>query len=344
MAITKWFFTKKDVLVDSCLEAESATLDLEKLPEEERQALFAPAEGKQVQDAAATVNGLSYWHSTFTSFRRNKTAMVMLGVLTVLLIFAMIQPLLPGQYGPNLVHNDPETGLQLMNCPPCKDFWLGTNRIGQDLWSRIWAGTRTSLFIGFSVAAIQCGIGMLVGLIWGYARRLDGLLTEIYNIMTNIPSTIIMMLSSYILRPGVGTIIIAMCATGWLGVARFVRNQVMIIRDLEFNRASRCLGSSFMGILFRNLLPHTVSVIALQFVLAIPAAIGGEVFLTYIGLGLQAEYPSLGNLINTGRMLIMSPSLRYQFYFPCIVLSVITVCFYIVGNAFADAANPKNHK
>lgn len=332
MAVKNWYFPKKEQVMQSLLEAEQP-------PKE----LFVPAQ-KLPEQSDSLTNGASYWRSTFACFRRNRTAMAMLWVLGLLLIFAMVQPLLPGQSDPNLVHNDPNTGLQLMNRPPDGDFWLGTNRIGQDLWARIWAGTRTSLLIGFAVAAIQCGLGLVAGLVWGYARRMDGLFTEVYNVLTNIPSTIIMMLSTYILRPGVGTLILAMCVTGWLGVARFIRNQVMILRDQEFIRASRCLGSSFWSILFRNLLPHTVSVIALQFVLAVPSAIGAEVFLSYIGLGLQAEHPSLGNLINTGRMLIMSPSLRYQFYFPCIVLSVITVCFYIVGNAFADAADPKNHK
>ena len=93
----------------------------------------------------------------------------------------------------------------------------------------------------------------------------------------------------------------------------------------------------------KNLLPHMVSVIMLQMALTIPGAIGSEVFLTYIGLGLPLELPSLGNLVEAGRGLMMTPSLRYQLIFPAAVLSVITICFYMIGNAFADAADPKNH-
>ena len=93
----------------------------------------------------------------------------------------------------------------------------------------------------------------------------------------------------------------------------------------------------------KNLLPYLVSVITMRMALSIPGAIGNEVFITYIGLGLPVDIPSLGNLINEGRKLITSASLRYQLIFPAIVLSIVTISFYIIGNAFADAADPKNH-
>ena len=134
-----------------------------------------------------------------------------------------------------------------------------------------------------------------------------------------------------------------MCATGWLGMARFVRNQIVIIRDREYNLASRCLGTPTSRIISRNLLPYLVSVIVLRIALSIPGTIGWEVFLTYIGLGLPINTPSLGNLVNEGRRIIMSPSLRYQLVFPAVVLSIITISFYVMGNAFSDAADPRNH-
>ena len=222
-------------------------------------------------------------------------------------------------------------------------FWFGTNNIGQDLWARVWSGTRTSLFIGFAVALCEACIGILIGVLWGYVRKLDRLLTEVYNVIDNIPNTIILILISYILKPGLRTLIFAMCLTGWLGMARFIRNQFVIIRDREYNLASRCLGTGTGRIIFKNLLPYLVSVITLRMALAIPGAIGSEVFITYIGLGLPVDIPSLGNLINEGRKLITSAALRYQLIFPAIVLSIVTISFYIIGNAFADAADPKNH-
>ncbi|MCI9360806.1 MAG: ABC transporter permease [Hungatella sp.] len=284
----------------------------------------------------------SYWRSTFQAFFKNKAAVALLVLLGLLLLFTFIQPYLPGQYDPNMIVND-ANGMQYRNVPPGDMFILGTNSIGQDLWARIWAGTRTSLFIGLSVALAEALIGITVGVIWGYVRKADFILTEVYNIIDNIPNTIILILISYILKPGVRTLIFAMCLTGWIQMARFIRNQILIIRDRDYNVASRCLGTPTWRIMVRNLLPYLVSVIMLRMALTIPAAIGNEVFITYIGLGLPVDIPSLGNLINEGRALITSPALRYQLVYPTIILSFVTISFYIIGNAFSDAADPKNH-
>ena len=236
----------------------------------------------------------------------------------------------------------PQKGF-IENQRPNEIFWFGTNDVGQDLWARMWSGTRTSLLIGIIVALVEAVIGILAGLLWGYVRQLDFLFTELYNIINNIPSTIILVLATYVMRPGVLTLIIAMCITGWIGLARFIRNQVIIIRDRDFNLASRCLGTPTRRVIIKNLLPHMVSVVMLRMALAIPGAIGSEVFMAYIGLGLPINIPSLGNLVNKGRALMMAPTLRYQLVIPAVILSIITICFYLVGNAFSDAADPKNH-
>ena len=186
-------------------------------------------------------------------------------------------------------------------------------------------------------------VGITVGVLWGYVRKLDFILTELYNIMDNIPQTLLLILLSYILKPGVSTIILALSLTGWLGMARFIRNQIIIIRDRDYNLASRCLGTSTGRIITKNLLPYLVSVITMRMALAIPGAIGSEVFVTYIGIGIPIDTPSLGNLISTGRAVMTMPVLRYQLIFPVAVLAVITISFYIIGSAFADAADPKNH-
>ena len=285
----------------------------------------------------------SYWGATLRAFFKNKAAVFFLVLMVAVLAFTVVQPFLPGQKDPILIHKN-ELGLPLNNIPPGQQgFILGTNAIGQDLWARIWAGTRTSLFIGFSVAVVEAVVGILMGVLWGYVRKLDFLFTELYNILDNIPQTLLLILISYIMKPGVSTIIFALCLTGWLGMARFIRNQIIIIRDRDYNLASRCLGTSTGRIITKNLLPYLVSVITMRMALAIPAAIGNEVFVTYIGIGLPADTPSLGNLIATGRSLMNAAALRYQLFFPVIVLAVITISFYMIGNAFADAADPRNH-
>ncbi len=285
----------------------------------------------------------SYWRSTWQSFLKNRLAVFLLVVVGLIVAYVIVQPYLPFQKSPTEIYIDEQTGSQARNIAPGSDFWFGTNSIGQDLWSRIWAGTRTSLFIGFVVALAEVVVGISVGALWGFSRRLEAPITQVYNIVENIPTTIVLILMSYILRPSISTIIIAMCITGWVEMARFIRNQIVILRDREYNLASKCLGTPSYRIILKNLLPYLISVIMLRMSLAIPFAIGAEVFLTYIGLGLPISEPSLGNLINEGRVLMMSPDLRYQLIFPSVVLSIITIAFYIIGNAFADAADPKNH-
>lgn len=316
---------------------------VEKLSDGINDSLFERAKFDEIAAVRGGYSNYSYWGSTLQVFAKNKVALTFLFIMLLLICFTILQPYLPNQKSPTEITIDPTTNMQLRNHPPSREFVFGTNNIGQDLWSRIWSGARTSLTIGLLVGLWEAILGIIVGALWGYVRKLDWILTEIYNVLNNIPTTIILVLLTYIMRPSIGTLVFAMCMTGWLGMARFVRNQIVIIRDREYNLASRCLGTPTSRIITRNLLPYLVSVIMLRMALAIPAAIGSEVFLTYIGLGLPVSIPSLGNLINEGRIVMMSKSLRYQLVFPAIILSVITISFYIIGNVFADAADPRNH-
>lgn len=305
--------------------------------------LFAKADYDASQAERIGYSNYSYWGSTLRVFLKNKLAVGLMIFLVVLLLFTFIQPLLPNQKTPTAIFKSPETGIQLRNVQPNSEFWFGTNDIGQDLWARIWKGTRVSLFIGLCVAITNSVIGITLGSAWGYARKMDWLFTEIYNLFDNIPYTILRMLLLYIMRPSLKTMIFVMCLTGWIGMSKYIRNQILIYRDREYNLASRCLGTGTKKIITKNLLPYLISVIMMQLALSIPGTIGWEVFLTYIGLGLPLETPSLGNLVNEGRVLMQSPALSYQLWFPAAVLSIITISFYVLGNVFADAADPRNH-
>ena len=313
--------------------------EIEKLsPELFEMAIFNEDIAEQI-----SYSNYSYWASTFKNFWKNKAVTILAVSLMIVISFTLIQPYLPAQKSPVYINNDATTGMHLRNFPPSAEYWFGTNQIGQDLWARVWAGTRTSLFIGVVVALSDLVVGTVLGVIWGYIRSVDRIFTEFYNILSNIPQTLILILVSYILRPSLSTIIISMCMVGWISMARFVRNQVVFVRDRDFNLASKCLGTPTSKIIIRNLLPQMVSVVSLQTVLAIPCAMGDEVFLTYIGLGLPVSIPSLGNLANDGRILMMSPELRYQLIFPAVIIGFITIAFYVIGSAFADASDPKNH-
>ena len=332
------FFGKKkfEDVTESVLENTK-----ENLTDEE---LFSVVEYDPDSAERVAYSNYSYWRSTFRVFLKSRVAFTLMCIMFGIILFAIIQPYLPNQKDPIEIIINPETGRQFRNVPPGEyGFVFGSNNIGQDLWARIWSATRTSMFIAFAVATVDVTFGILIGALWGYVRALDRIITEIYNIFNNVPNTIVLVLFTYIMSPGIRTMIVAMCVIGWIHMARFIRNQILIIRDREYNLASRCLGTGTMRIITKNLLPYMVSVIMMRMALSIPGTISSEVFLTYIGLGLPIDTPSLGNLLNEGRMRMLSPTQRYQLWFPLGIISMITISFYVMGNAFADAADPKNH-
>lgn len=300
---------------------------------------FIEFDPQRAEQTAST--GYSYWKSTFKLFLSKRTSRIILTFLCLLLLFIIIQPYLPNQKDPIQIFKEGNSAIR--NARPNSEFWFGTNSIGQDLWSRIWSGTRTTLFIGIVSVAVNAIVGIILGAIWGYVRKVDKIFTEVYNVLNNVPTTIVRMLIAYILKPSISTLIFAMCLTGWLAMAKWIRNLIIIVRDREYNLASRCLGTPTRRIIIKNLLPQLISVILLDSAISIPGIIGSEVFLSYIGLGLPVSIPSLGNLINEGRRVMMVPSQTYQIIFPSIVVAVITISFYALGNAFSDASDPRNH-
>ena len=182
---------------------------------------------------------------------------------------------------------------------------------------------------------------MIAGAVWGYNRKLDPFMIELYNIMTNIPSTVYLVLLAYIMNTSYLTLFISMASRGWIVEARFFRNRILSIRDAEYNIASRCLGTPMMRIATRNIIPQIISLIIMEAALCIPYSIGSEVFLGFVGVGMPVDAITLGNMVNQGRAsFTLHP---YQMLLPAAVLCLITVAFYLIGNRFADASDPRNH-
>ena len=164
---------------------------------------------------------------------------------------------------------------------------------------------------------------------------------EVYNVMTNVPSTVYLVLLAYIMKTSFFTLFIAMASRGWIVEARFFRNRILSIRDAEYNIASQCLGTPMRRIATKNIIPHIISLIIMEAALCIPYSIGSEVFLGFVGVGMPVEAITLGNMVNHGRSsFTLHP---YQLLLPAAVLCIITVAFYYLGNKFADASDPRNH-
>jgi oligopeptide transport system permease protein len=281
----------------------------------------------------------SYWKSVFQTFFKRKTAIFWLALLMSLTLMSFIQPLVSG-YDPALTPNinNPDAWYQ----KPSAQHWFGTDDTGNDLWDVVWAGTRMSLSIAFIAAAINIGVGIIIGAVWGYSKRLDPFFLALYNVVSNVPGILRSMMLMYIFGRGFWQMIFAMTITGWLGIAFFIRTQVMIIRDREYNLASRCLGTPMKRMVTRNILPFMVSVIATLIYQEIPGLINTETVLSYLGIGLPSTFPSLGRMIDVYWSFV--DTYPHMIVFPGVVMGLVTISFYVVGQLFADASDPRTHR
>lgn len=278
----------------------------------------------------------SYWKSVFQNFFKKKSAVAMACVFFALVIFSFIA-LRIGKYEYAAL----ETNSALAFQEPNSEFWFGTDNLGRDYWCQVWYAAQTSIKLALIVAIGECVVGVVIGCLWGYVRQLDRFLTEVYNVINNVPMIIYMTLISLLVGQSFTIMAISLIAFGWLTMAKNVRNLVMMYRDREYNLASRCLGTPVWRVLTKNILPYLISIIILRLALSIPATIALESTLSYLGLGLGIETPSLGILLRNARNYFLERP--YLLIFPAVIVSLITVTFYLVGNAFSDAADPRNH-
>ncbi|MFQ6862405.1 MAG: ABC transporter permease [Beduini sp.] len=288
------------------------------------------------EDAEKTgYSDYSYWKSVFSTFLKNKVAVTLLVLFVAVVIFSFVA-LSIAKFSYNMAPNTPD-----MLLTPNSTYWFGTDSIGRDMWSRVWYSSQVSLKLAGIVALGECLIGVIIGCLWGYIRKLDRFFTELYNIIANVPQIIYLTLIAFIVGQGFWSLAMALIFTGWLAMARNVRNLVLMYRDREYNLASRCLGTPLRRILTKNLVPYLVSVVILRLALSIPNTISLESTLSYLGLGLPLDIPSLGILLRDARTVFLN--FPHLLIFPALIVSLITITFYLIGNAFSDASDPRNH-
>ncbi len=280
----------------------------------------------------------SYWRSVFRKFFSSKVAILMLILATAVVLMAFIQPMF-SHYDPMDAESINDITKRFIR--PNAEYWFGTDDVGNSLFDAVWAGTKNSLIVSFSATAITQILGVVIGMFWGFSKRFDAIMIQIYNVIANIPMTLVAMILMYALGSGMIQLIFALSVTSWISTAYFIRVQVMIIRDREYNLASRCLGTSTTKIITHNIFPYLISVIMTSISRDVPSFISYEVFLSYIGVGLSKAYPSLGQLIQ--KYSAYMTSTPYVFWIPVIVSAFISVSLYIVGQTLADASDPRTH-
>ena len=280
----------------------------------------------------------SYWNSVFRKFFSSKIAIFFLVLTLMTLFLSYILPFISGYNPTEQIHiND----FSRRFIAPNLQFWFGTNQVGDSLFDVVWAGARTSLSLAIIATVITNVVGVIVGAFWGYSRKMDVIMIEAYNIIANVPFTLVVIVLSYVLGPGFWQLVFCLCITSWLGMAYSIRIQVMMIRDREYNLASRCLGTPTHKIIQHNVLPFMIPIIVTSISRDVPSFISYEVFLSYLGIGLTEKEVSLGRLISSNSAYMTSAP--YLFWIPVSVAAVISISLYIVGQTLADASDPKTH-
>jgi peptide/nickel transport system permease protein len=221
-----------------------------------------------------------------------------------------------------------------------KTFLLGTDQYGRDIFSRLIYGSRISLSIGFLVVLISVSLGTVIGISSGYfGGWVDGILMRIVDVLIAFPALFLILIIIATFGNSIYLIVITLSFTGWMGVARIVRGQVLSLKEQEFILAAKSLGLSSPRIIFRHLMPNTLTPVIVAATLRIGSIILTEAGLSFLGLGVQPPTPSWGNIINEGR-----DSLLNQWWistFPGIAILSTVVCFNLIGDGIRDALDPR---
>lgn len=219
-------------------------------------------------------------------------------------------------------------------------FLFGTDDLARDIWTRIWRGTRVSLYVGLLAAFIDFFIGVTYGAIAGYyGGKTDTIMMRIIEIIAGIPWLVIVLVFILILGNGLVPMSLAIAISGWTGMARVVRSQFIKLREQEFVLAARTLGASNSTLIIKHILPNVIGQIIIMITFSIPAAIFTEAFLAFIGLGIPVPDASLGSIVNDARTFLQFyPSMVF---IPATVLSILMLSINIFANGLRDALDPK---
>ena len=300
-----------------------------------------------IQAEKITAPRYSYWASVFRVFFKKKTNILLIFLFVLLIACSFIIPaVMPYNSYENVTdaktyNLTPGAAMEYFGGGFNLKWILGTGGQGNSIFAGIWASARTSLLLAVICAAINMTVGIVVGAIWGYSKRLDQILLMLYNIIANVPYILLISVLVYIIGSGFWSFVFALTVTGWLGIAYFFRTQVMIIRDREYSLASRCLGTPINRMISKNMLPFLTSVIVTLLATELPSYISMEVFLSYIGIGLSADVPSLGRMIQEAQSAFKT--YPWAFWPPVVISASITIILYGLGQNLADATEPRTH-
>lgn len=287
------------------------------------------------------IRGTSIWKLAFRSFTHNKLAIAALILFLLIILACLIGPLFTG-YQPNGIN------MKNVNKPPSADHWLGTDKAGRDVLTRLFVGGRYSLMIGILSEVVSIVLGTVFGVLAGFYRRLDGLIMRLCDILLCLPYLVILIILAAIMSDikvpadtRIYYIMFIIGALGWPGLARLVRGEILTIREQEYSLAAEALGIRDSRRMFGHILPNTMAPIIVTATLGIGGAILSETTLSFIGLGVPPPNPSWGNMVQDARESANLANRMYLWVPAGLMILATVVSINIVGDGLRDALDPK---
>ena len=280
---------------------------------------------------------IGYWADAWRRLKENKIALFALIVLLILVFMVTFGPMISG-------YSFEQIDTEAINQRPSAEHWFGTDSLGRDLFARVWQGGRVSIIIGIVGAVIASVLGCIYGGIASYFGGIvDDIMMRIVEVLLSIPYLIIVILISVVTdSKSMGTMMLALTLTGWCGIARLVRGQMLQIKTQEYVLAANALGVSPLKTIMRHMIPNTIGIIIVAITFDIPGYIFSEAFLSYIGLGIQPPNTSWGALASAAQQNFMF--YPYQLFFPSIMIALTMLSFTLLGDGLRDALDPKLRK
>lgn len=269
-------------------------------------------------------------------FFSNKLAIVGLVIVILMILSAVFAPLL-ATFDPNKID------MSKLNQAPGGEYIFGTDSTGRDLYSRLLYGGRISILIGITSALTTSIIGTIFGLISGYfGGKIDVILIRISEILQSFPMIILVMVLVTILGPSVSNMILVFTLIGWMTVFRIVRNEVLRLREETYVAVNKAFGISDFVIMFRDILPNTISPIIVATTINIAYFILQETGLSFLGLGVPTNVPTWGTIINAAKSITVIQMYKWQWIIPGLFISLFVMSINFLGDGLRDALDPRN--
>ncbi len=277
----------------------------------------------------------SYLQTVFRRFRRHHLAAVSLIILIILGGAALLAPI--------IAPYDPDEIVGTFSGAPCKEFWMGTDQIGRDVFSRLLYAMRVSLLVGILATFISTAVGVVLGLIAGYFGGIaDMVIMRFTDMVMSFPYILLVLVAASIFEPGMWSIILILGFVDWPGIARLVRGNVLSLRETNFVKGNLVAGMPLRHILFSEILPNTVAPILVYATSVLALSMLDEAALSFLGLGVRPPTASLGNMLNGAQSLTVLTRQPWLWLPPGLLIIILVMTINFIGDALRDALDPNS--